>query len=78
MCNYCLQSKCPPGCPCYETKKTKHICDICGESICIGDRYLINDNVEYAHFECVDYIMNLLAFLGYEVKTMDDDYEEFD
>lgn len=77
MCNYCLMSKCPPGCPNYEPPKASYYCDVCGESIYDGDKYIINDNGEYAHWECVDYAIDLVKFLDYEIKTMRTNNDEY-
>lgn len=33
----------------------------------------MNDNGDYAHWECVDYGRDLANFLGYEIKEMDDE-----
>ena len=33
----------------------------------------MNDNGDYAHWECVNYGRDLAKFLGYEIKEMDDE-----
>ena len=61
------------GCPEYEPKKTNYYCSICNEGIYDGEEYIENDCGEYAHWECVDYGRDLAKFLGYEIKTMEDE-----
>ena len=62
-------------CPLYESPKVSHYCSICGEGIYNEEEYIVNDCGEYAHWECMDYRSELLEFLGYEIKTMENDYE---
>lgn len=62
-------------CPLYEEPKPAHYCSICNEGIYGGEEYIVNDDGEYAHWECVDYGRDLVRFLGYEIKTMENDYE---
>ena len=38
-----------------------------------GEEYIENACGEYAHWECVDYGRDLSRFLGYEIKTMEDE-----
>ena len=63
------------GCPNYLPAKTKYYCSICGEGIQDGEEYIENDDGDYAHWECVDYGRDLVKFLGYEIKEMDDENE---
>ena len=77
MCGYCLQNPCPPGCPNYEPQKTNHYCDVCGEGINEYEEYIENDDGEYAHYECFQGVRDLLGWLGYEIKTMEDENEEY-
>ena len=60
-------------CPLYESSKASHNCSICQEGILNGEEYIENDYGEYAHWECVDYGRDLSKFLGYEIKTMEDE-----
>ena len=53
--------------------KTSHYCSICDEGIYDGEEYIENDVGEYAHWECVDYGRDLAKFLGYKIKTMEDE-----
>ena len=73
-CKYCLRDyEHDPRCPLYKDKKSYHYCSICGEGILEGEEYIENDCGEYAHWECVDYGRDLSRFLGYEIKTMEDE-----
>lgn len=58
-------------CPNYEPPKAFHYCSICSEGIYNGEKYIENDNGDYAHWECVDYGKDLVEFLGYEIREMD-------
>lgn len=60
-------------CPNYEIPETNCYCHKCGEMINVGDEYIVNDNEEYAHWECVDYGRDLANFLGYEIKEMENE-----
>ena len=40
-----------------------------------GEEYIENSCGEYAHWNCVDYGRDLVDFLGYEIKEMDDENE---
>lgn len=72
MCSLCGFDKCPSGCPNYVPAKTNHYCSICGEEICEGEEYIVNDDDEYAHWECISYGRDLVVFLGYDIKTMEE------
>ena len=75
-CIYCGQyGTHHPRCPLYEPPKSYHYCSICEEGICDGEEYIENDDGEYAHWNCVDYGRDLVDFLGYEIKEMDDENE---
>ena len=66
------------GCPEYEDMKkyfSNHYCSICNEGILVGEEYIENDYGDYAHWECVDYARDLVKFLGYDVKEMEDENE---
>jgi len=62
-------------CPNYVPLKANHYCSICGEGIYDGEEYIENDNGECRHYDCLYGMRELLEWLGYEVKTMDDDYD---
>ena len=75
-CEYCGQyGSHNPRCPLYEPSKTTHYCSICEEGIYDGEEYVENDDGKYAHWGCVDYGRDLVKFLGYKIKTMDNDYD---
>ena len=72
-CEYCHQYITHhPRCPLYEPPRATHYCSICQEGILNGEEYIENDCGEYAHWECVDYRMDLAKFLGYEIKMMEE------
>ena len=73
ICNECRNSPCLRRCPNYIPPKTNHYCVICNEGIQNGEEYIVNDNKDYAHFECVDNAKDLVSFLGYEIKEMEDE-----
>ena len=75
-CEYCEQyGTHHPRCPLYEPPKAKHYCSICNEGILNGEEYIVNDDNEYAHFECVDTGREMAKFLGYDIKKMDEEYD---
>ena len=72
-CEYCNRIKNHhPQCPLYEPPKASHYCSICGEGILEGEEYIENENGEYRHWECFDGMRDLLEWLGYEIKTMEE------
>lgn len=75
MCEICRQIPCHSRCPNYVPLKTTHYCSICGDGIYDGEDYIENQDGEHIHYECVQGIRQLLEWLGYEVKTMEDFYE---
>lgn len=62
-------------CPHYSARKTALYCSSCGEGIYNGEEYIENDNGEYKHLDCIYGIRDMLEWLGYEVKTMEDEHE---
>ena len=58
---------------CMNHKKISHYCYICSEGIYDGEEYIENDYGEYAHWECVNYGRDLVKFLRYEIKEMDEE-----
>ena len=60
-------------CPYNKTPTSHYYCSVCDEGIYDGDEYIVNENGEYAHWECVDYGRDLAKFLGYEIKTMEEE-----
>lgn len=72
-CKRCFKGCIHTQCPDYEPPKADHYCSICDEGIYDGEEYIVNDNGDYAHWECVSYGMDLVKWLGYEIKVMDGD-----
>lgn len=64
-----------PRCPYYEGKKSSYHCSICGDVILDGDEYIENDFGEFRHCDCFYGIRELLHWLGYEIKVMNDSFE---
>ena len=73
MCSICKQYPCHPRCPNYIPPKASHCCYICNEGIYGGEEYIENDDGKYVHWDCVDYGRDLAKFLGYEIKTMEEE-----
>ena len=68
MCDLCMQTYCPKGCPNYLPPKSIVSCDICGEGIYDGEEYIENLDGYKIHFDCIQGIRQLLNWLGYDVK----------
>lgn len=64
---------CHPRCPNYHLPKTKHYCSFCGEGIFDGEEYIVNQDGEYRHYDCFYNTKDMLEWLGYEVKTMEEE-----
>ena len=75
MCQLCKSYPCNCHCPNYISPKASHYCSICQEGIYDGEEYIENDDGEYAHWECVDYGRDLAKWLGFDIKTMENDYD---
>lgn len=75
MCHLCKNNPCPPLCPNYIPPRTTHYCSICKEGIYEGEEYIENQYGEFRHYDCFCGIRDLLKWLGYEIKTMEDTYE---
>lgn len=63
-----------PRCPNYIPPKASHYCSSCGDGIYDGEEYIVNLDCEYRHYECFDGMRDLLEWLGFDIKTMDDTY----
>ena len=74
-CEYChrIGGEHHRRCPNYESLKSNYNCSECGENILVGEEYIINDDGDCAHWECVDYAKDLAKFLGYDIKEMEDE-----
>ena len=77
MCSECRQTPCHPQCPNAPLPHPHSTCLLCKEGIYSGEEYIINDNRFHAHWECFDGTMDLLNFLGYEIKTMKGENDEY-
>ena len=72
-CEYCFGvGYHKPRCPNFVPLKSNYYCSICGQGVYQGEEYIMNDNGDCRHYECFYGIRDLLEWLGYEVKTMDD------
>lgn len=75
-CNYCHRIiGHHERCPNYEPPESNYICSKCGESILIGEEYIENNKGDLAHWECVNYAKDLVKFLDYEIKEMEEKYD---
>lgn len=59
-------------CPDYSPADTKFICSICDYGIYQGDYYVENKNGEFAHYECLDSVREVLEFADLYIKEMDE------
>lgn len=62
-------------CPNYTYPATSHHCKICDEGIYDNEEYLVNQDGEYIHYDCIQGFRELIDWLGYEVKTMGELYD---
>ena len=62
-----------PRCPYYEPPNPKYKCCICENGIYDGEEYIENDFGEYAHWDCFSGTKDLLNFLGYRIRIMEDE-----
>lgn len=76
VCDICGKTDHDFRCPQWSTPKAVHYCSSCGEGVYIGEEYIENENGEYKHLDCIYGIRDLLEWLGYEIKTMEDVNEE--
>lgn len=75
MCSIYRQTPCSPRCQNYISPKATHYCSICGKGIYKGKEYIENNNGEFRHYDCFYGMRDLLEWLGYEIKTMEEDDE---
>ncbi len=76
-CEYCYWTiGHPSSCPNASEPKFTHYCSICGEGIYDGDEYVENDDGEFIHLDCPT-IKDMVAFLGYEVKLMECEDDQY-
>ena len=77
MCNLCRQNPCDFRCPNYIPRKAIHYCSFCGNGIFEGEEYIENYNEECRHYECFHGMRDLLEWLGFEIKTMEETHEGY-
>ncbi len=76
MCEICLKTPCiDPRCPGYIPRHARYHCSFCENGIYDGEEYIENENGEYRHYECFSGLRDLLEWIGYEIRTMEDTYE---
>lgn len=51
------------------------VCEICENPIQIGEEYIENDLGEFFHYGCIDTVRQAIDWLGYEIKTLEDQFE---
>lgn len=74
MCDICRHTPCiSPRCPNYTPRKSKRYCSVCGDEIYDGEEYIENDVGDYRHYDCFYGMKDLLKWLGYEIKTMENE-----
>lgn len=74
ICNLCGSIKCHPQCPNYIPPKAAYYCSTCGQGIYPDEEYIENEDGEYKHYDCICGTRELLEWLGYKVKTMEEYY----
>ena len=60
-------------CPNFVPPKSVHYCSICNYPILNGEEYIENDFGGYAHWDCFGDTKDLLEFLGYRIRIMEDE-----
>ena len=70
MCQYCLTSPCPSGCPNADEPEAEFDCKYCGDGIFKEDEYVEIEGVRY-HLDCLNDmgIKELLELLEVDVMT---------
>ncbi len=63
---------CHSRCPNYSHRKATHYCYSCDNEIYDGEEYIENLDGEYCHYECFNGMRDLLKWLGFEIKTMEE------
>ena len=61
-------------CPNYIPPKVTHYCSSCGDGIFDGEEYIENLSGDYRHYDCFYGMRDLLEWLGYEIKTMEEEF----
>lgn len=65
-------SPCHFRCPNYFSSKPIHFCSACSSEIIDGEEYIENLNGEYRHYECFHGRRDLLEWLGFAIKIMEE------
>lgn len=73
MCDICRQVPCHTHCPNYIPPHAKLICDICGYGIYPGDTYIENYEGHAIHSDCPRSTYELIQWLGFDVKIMEEE-----
>lgn len=60
-------------CPKYVPPKAMFYCSACGEGIYPGEEYIENYCSEHKHYDCIYGMRDLIEWLGYEIKVMEDE-----
>ena len=61
------------GCPNADEQESLYSCYVCECGIHPGEKYIVNDDLETAHWECINHKRDLLEFLNYEINIMEDE-----
>ena len=74
MCSICGYSTCPAGCPNADDPPAVYNCEICGESIVVGDEYVDLDGEKF-HRECFEDLDTgeLMEYIGGSIRTANED-----
>lgn len=80
MCEYCLTSPCPAGCPNADEPEPTHLCKHCRDGIFCEDEFVEIEGLCY-HIDCIKDMgtRELLELLGVDVKIAGEsehDYED--
>lgn len=80
MCDICRSNPCHPRCPNAEEKTTRYVCFCCGESILIGEEFLMSEAGNTVHADCFGGMdrEDVFRFFGEEerVRTVESIYED--
>ncbi len=59
-------------CPNYVRPESKYICSYCEEGILPEEEYIENEHGNYVHLDCINGVMDIINFLGAQIKTMEE------